>query len=201
MNRSKTIRLTALLALCVVLLAGAAGAAERLLVPEELDVPFYLRGLGHTADNAWAAVVFYRPMENAPGDIAVGEFVSVDPEQYPSRFEGFAVVPESGPPPLAWILWNRPDEVAEICFVSGEEYLAARSDGRVTISELLNMDSLMVGYVDSYREIQQPSGRDVPGVGWNLDIIASGVLEDGTPFFVRSVYNAGTFNVDFRFGD
>jgi hypothetical protein len=185
----------------LVLLAGVGGAAERLLIPEELDLPFYACGLGHTADLAWVGTVFYRPLETAPGGIAVNQFVSVDPEVYPLCVEGFAVMKEGDFFPMSSSVWNRPNEVVEICFARAEEYLAALADGKVTIDELRAMSSLTVGYADFYLEVQQPADRDVPGEGFHRTVIASGLLEDGRPFFVRHARTAGAYNIDFRFGD
>jgi len=71
------------LLVALVLLPGVVGAAERLLIPEDLDLPFYACGLGHTADGAWVGAAFYRPLDKAPGKFAANEFVAVDPDKYP----------------------------------------------------------------------------------------------------------------------
>jgi hypothetical protein len=202
MKRTMLSGALAVAVIAVVVLAVRASAAERLLIPEQLDLPFYVQGLGHTADLAWVGGVFYRPFETAPGDIAVNDFVSVDPEAYPLSVEGFAVRNEGDFYPLNSVLWNRPDEVVEICFVSVDDYLkAAKQDGRVTIDEIRKMHSLLVGYADSYLEVNQPPDPRDPGKGFSRDVIARGVLEDGTPFSVRSIYTEGAYNVDFKFGD
>jgi hypothetical protein len=205
MKRTMLSGALAVAVIAVVVLAVRASAAERLLIPEQLDLPFYVQGLGHTADLAWVGGVFYRPFETAPGDIAVNDFVSVDPEAYPLSVEGFAVVDEddSFPPyPLNAVLRNRPGEAVEICFNSVEDFRKAlENDGKVTIDELRAMPSLIVGYADFYLEINQPPDPRDPGKGFSRDVIAKGVLEDGRPFYVRSIYTEGAYNIDFRFGD
>jgi hypothetical protein len=205
MKAMRWVRLAVLLVVGVTLFTSTVSAAERLLIPEQLDLPFYVQGLGHTDDLAWVGAVFYRPLETAPCDIAVNDFVSVDPETYPLSVEGFAVVDEddSYPPyPLNAVLRNRPGKAVEICFTSVEDYLkAVQDDGKSTIDELRAMPSLIVGYADFYLEVNQPPDPRAPGKGFSRDVIASGVLEDGTPFYVRSVYTNGAYNIDFRFGD
>ena len=185
----------------LVLLPGTCGAADRLLIPEELDLPFYACGLGHTADGAWVGAAFYRPLDKAPGKFAANEFVAVDPDKYPLCVEGFAVMNEGEFFPMTSSVWNRPNEVVEIVFVPGQQFLAELArDGKVTFAEMKKMD-LMVGLADFYVEVQQPANRDVPGEGFHRGVIASGVLEDGRPFSVRSVYTSGAYNVEFKFGD
>jgi hypothetical protein len=202
MKRMRWIGLAVLLAVGVTLLTGTVCAAERLLIPEEQDLPWYVLGLGHTEDFAWLGSVFYRPFETAPGDIAVNDFVSVDPEVYPLRVEGFGVLEEGSFYPLNSVLRNRSGEVVEICFNSAEDNIKAlKNDGRVTVKEMRAMRSLIVGYADFYLEVNQPPDPATPGRGFSRDVIAMGVLEDGSPFYVRSVYTNGTYNVDFRFGD
>jgi len=183
------------------LLAGVAGAADRLRIPGDMDLPFYAVGLGHNSDVTWVATVFYRPFETAPGDLVVNQFVlGLDATEYPLSVEGFAVLQEGDFFPMSSSLYNRPDGVVEICFTTAEDYAPAMVNG-TTIDELRVMPSLMVGYADFYLEVQQPAGRDVAGGGFSRTIIASGVLEDGRPFFVRHARTAGAYNVEFRFGD
>ena len=189
------------LLVALVLLPGVAGAAERLLIPEELDLPFYACGLGHTENGAWVGAAFYRPLDKAPDDFTVNEFVLVDPVEYPLCVEGFAVVKEGEFFPMTASLRNRPNEVVEIIFVPGDQFLAELAeDGKVTFADMKEMD-FVVGLADFYLEIQQPADRDVPGEGFHRGVIASGVLEDGRPFSVRSVYTKGAYNVEFKFGD
>lgn len=187
--------------LAVMLLPGVAGAADRVLIPEELDLPFYACGLGHNDGGEWVGAAFYRPLGKAPADLAANDFVSVDSDEYPLCVEGFAVMKEGEFFPMAAYLGNRPNEVVEIVFVPGEQFLAElERDGKVTFADLKEMD-MVVGLADFYLEVQQPADRDVLGVGFHRGVIASGLLEDGSPFSVRSVYTSGAYNVDFKFGD
>lgn len=187
----------------LVLMAGIApsqaGAGERLLIPDDIDLPFYAVGLGHNRELTLVATVFYRPLEGAPGGLTVNQFGGFNPADYPLRVEGFAVM-NKGVFPMTSTVWNRPGEVVEICFESAEDYVAAMPDG-TTIDEIRAMPSLIVGYADFYLDIQHPVDPDAPGKGFSRTVIASGVLENGTPFCVRSVYTAGAYNVEFAFGE
>ena len=102
--------------------------------------------------------------------------------------------------PMTSTVWNRPGEVVEICFESAADYVAAMPGG-TTIDEIRAMPSLIVGYADFYLDIQHPEDPDAPGKGFSRTVIASGLLEDGRPFRVRSVYSAGAYNVEFAFGE
>ncbi len=186
----------------LVLLAAVAGAAERLLIPEELDLPWYALGLGHSSDGAWVGAVFYRPFDKAPGQFSANEFVyGIDSTKYPLCVEGFAVIEEGEAFPIASSVWNRPNEVVEIVFVPAEQYLAALAkDGKVTFRDLKKMD-LVVGLADYYLEVQKVADPDVPGGGFSRTVVASGVLEDGRPFFVRHARTPGAYNIEFEFGE
>jgi len=183
------------------LFAGTAGAAERLVIPDDMDLPFYAVGLGHNSDLTWVGTVFYRPFETAPGDLVVNQYVfGLDPAEYPLSVEGFAVLQAGDFLPVSSSLYNFAGGVVEICFTTAEDYASAM-EGGTTINELKAMPSLMVGYADFYLEVQQPRDPDDPGKGFSRTIIASGVLEDGRPFFVRHARTAGAYNVEFKFGD
>ena len=187
--------------IALVLLPGICGAAERLLIPEELDLPFYACGLGHGKDGAWVGAAFYRPLDKAPGDFTVNEFVFVDPDEYPLCVEGFAVTKEGEFFPMTASIRNRPNEVVEIVFIPAQQFLAELArDGKVTFAEMKEMD-FVVGLADFYLEVQQPADRNVPGKGFHRTVVASGFLEDGTTFFVRHARTAGAYNIEFEFGD
>jgi hypothetical protein len=196
--------LTAVCILTLVLFPGIAGAAERVLIPDEMDLPWYAAGLGHSQDGAWVASVFYRPLDTVPEDALVSPltfYYDIDSEACPLRVEGFAVFEEGASLPISSILQNRPGEVVEICFISREDFVAANKDGKVTVGETRKMPSLVVGLADFYLEVNQPPDPGAPGVGFNRTVIASGVLEHGRPFSVRSVSTSGAYNHDFWFGD
>jgi hypothetical protein len=194
--------LTAVCFLSVVVLVGPAGAAERVLIPDDMYLPWYALSLGHSSDFTRVAVVFYRPFEDAPDDLLVNQWVfGLDPAEFPLSVEGVAVFQEEGDPvPLHSSFYNRPGETVEICFVSAEEYAPAM-EGGVTIAELRAMPSLIVGYADFYLEIQNPADPDTPGEGFNRTVIASGVLEDDRPFRVHSTSTSGAYTHDYWLGD
>ena len=93
--------------LALVLLAGGALAAERFLIPQQLGLPFYARGLGHT-DTGWVVTAFYRPLECVPKnvDLYLVDF-NIDPA-CPLFVEGFAVLEEGAFMPMHEELQNVP---------------------------------------------------------------------------------------------
>lgn len=191
--------LTALVAIGLVQIVGVASAADRLRVPDDMDLPFYVVGLGHT-DDGWVGTVFYRSLDDAPDDITVNQFVAVDPDDYPLNVEGFLVWVLGEYAPMVMKLANQPGQVVEIAFTSAEDYLPAM-EGGTTVKEIKEMPSLIVGYADCFLEVQQPADRSVPGKGFHHGTIASGVLEDGRPFQVYSVYTGGTFHMNLKVRD
>lgn len=176
------------LILSVSLLAGVAAGGDRLLIPEDVDYPFYAEGLGHTADGSWVVTAFVRSPDCVPaGADPIGLDPNIDPD-CELFVEGSGVFQEDSSEPVEFSLQNRPGELVPIWFVSGSDFLAALRDnktpGIVTIKEMEAMDSLRIGQADSFSE------RFV--TGHNGDASASGLMENGQQFFVRAhVTNVG----------
>ena len=193
--------------LALVLLAGGALAAERFLIPQQLGLPFYARGLGHT-DTGWVVTAFYRPLECVPKnvDLYLVDF-NIDPA-CPLFVEGFAVLEEGAFMPMHEELQNVPGAPMPICFAESTEFLKAVANGKVTVRELTGMKSLLIGWADFYHETLQPLNPSDPLGKAVSNVVASGFLEDGRSFYVHSeaVFMHGdvkdaTYNVTVRFGD
>jgi len=193
----------------LVLLSGAANAADRFLIPEQMGLPFYARGLGHTDDGSWVVTAFYRPLEWVPKNfnlLAMFDF-NIDPN-CPLLVEGFAILEAGGFSPIQEQLQNVPGVLMPICFAEGTEYLKAMANGKATFQELMRMESLLIGWADFYHETLQPLDPSDPlgkAVG---NMVASGFLEDGRSFYVHShvIFMQGEvkdaqYNVTVRFGD
>jgi hypothetical protein len=188
--------LTPLLGL--VLAAGVGYAAERLLIPEDLNLPFYARGLGHT-DSGLSAMVLYTLPEDVPDGVNLLT-MHFDIERPSLLVEGFAVLKEGALAPIQEQLKNAPGKQVPICFANADEMLAARADWVLTTDELLGLPSLVIGWADSYSEILHPLDPLDPTKPWQLNVVASGFLEkDGTPFFLHS--NGSSGNLIVRFGE
>ena len=198
-----TRKVRAVLTCCALAFAAPALAGERLLIPEEVDFPFYARGLGHTdpdAPESWVMTAFVRPPECVPeGANPLAPDPNIDPD-CELFVEGWAFFHEDSTEPHKYEFRNRPGELVPIWFVEASEFLAALNDddspGIVTMEELLDAESLMMGLADSYSE---------EGViGKNADRRASGLLEDGRTFDVRSHTTnegAGAYRVIVTFGE
>jgi len=187
----------------LLLLSSAANAADRLLIPEQMGLPFYTKGLGHTDDGTWVVTAFYRPLEWVPenGDLYALDF-SIDPN-CPLFVEGFAIFDQGAPVQLE--LRNVPGARLPICFAAGTDFLKAFNNGSVSLRELMRMDSLVIGWADFYHEILQPMDASGKAVS---NVVASGLLEDGRRFYVHSevIFLNGDvtdahYNVTVRFGE
>ena len=195
------------LALLVVfaLMPAAGSAADRFLIPEQMDLPFYTKGLGHTDGGTWVVTAFYRPLEWVPENINLYALDwAIDPA-CPLFVEGFAILEDGSGAPIQMELRNLPGAPMPICFAGGTDFLKAFNNGSVSLRELMRMKSLLTGWADFYQEILQPmdpSGKAVSNV------VAGGILEDGRPFYVHSqviFLNADVtdaqYNVTVKFGD
>ena len=89
--------------LALVLLAGVAYTAERLRIPEDMLLPFYALGLGHSGESAedWIVTAFCYPPDSFKANYDLFK-QPVDPSLLPDQpgyMEGFAVV-AGGPYPM-----------------------------------------------------------------------------------------------------
>ena len=178
----------------LVLVAGLAQAVEKLLVPEQSGtMPIYTRGFDD-AKSGWTATIFYHPPELVPSNFNLlsGHDPDMDPN-CPMFMEGFLLWEEGAPEPFQEVLALVPGKVAPIYFVERSEMYAAIADGKQTIKELEKMDSLLVGWADSYHEEFSANG------GFQINISASGTLEDGRRFSLHCEINAGNYVVSVRF--
>jgi hypothetical protein len=185
--------LTAVCFLSFAALVGPAGAGERVLIPEEMDLPWYTGFLGFDLVDSVCGVAFFRPFETAPGDLLLNDWITsrpdLDPADYPLSIEGFGVLQEGTP--VTGSLYNRPGETVTMCFYSVEDGMAVW-EGGTTMDEIRAMPSLLVGEADFWVQIINAGCKTV---------IASGVLEDGRSFSVHTVETDGLTSCDYRFGD
>lgn len=190
--KSRATRLTfilggaALVAVALGALCGSAAANERYEFPEDIDaVPMYARSEWpfpfHTDE--WAIINWYRSPEWVLANRS--NFNLLDFYDRPSVWlaplyvEGFVVRDEplgSGPPILMEI-YSLPGMPAWI--VAWPELQDAIANGKLTIREVLKMDSLRIGEATFFHETLHPSGTD--HVPTHL-INATGVLQDGATF-------------------
>lgn len=174
-------RRVALMVAATALTAGLTGqtahAAVTLRFPgQSPGIPAYTRmgpDIIHTEE--WAVVPFYRLPSCVPADFNL--LRSLDPPRAfrcPLLVEGHEVW-ERGPgqDPAPKQVVTRGQGVP-IWFAPWSEVQAAASDGVLTITEISNLDSLVVGTADVYQEVLRP--------GTFIAINARGTLDDGRVF-------------------
>jgi hypothetical protein len=185
--------------LALVLLAGVAQAVEVLTIPDDLNWPRYVSGFDDTA-TGWTATIFYYSPEVIPNNynLLAGRDFTIGPDGL--LIEGFALLEEGSFVPKQYEIANVEGALVPIYFVQIPELYAGIADGKLTVKELEKMDSLVVGWADSYREVGQPSDATAPG-HYQISIVASGLLEDGRRFSLHVEFNGANYNVSVKFED
>ncbi len=190
---SLTARKLCLLSLLgLVLLAGVALASDRLLIPEQTNLPFWHRGLG-VSDSGIAVFVFYRPLGDVPSTFNLHNFFdfTIDPD-VPLLVQGFLLLDEGAFAPKQVVLENAEGKQVVFCFVDWSELQPIWEQdppAPFTIDDLLAMDSLRIGHADFYHEILHPFDPLDPSAPSMVEVVAKGVLEDDQPFFVATPNN------------
>jgi hypothetical protein len=185
------------LGLAAVIAGTQASAANNDLVrtdwpsAEDPGPPFYAR-TDHAPpfvfnDGEWAAIVFYREPGCVPASFNLIQFF--DP---PAAFgcapvtQGYSLWQESmtGAPKIAKTSGGG---AVPVWFVPVEAVNQVMQDGDLTISELEELDGLLVGYADQFEETLQPHSLppELGGGGHpnpKLVLDAKGQLEDGRQF-------------------
>ena len=159
------------------------------------DLPFYARiergEILHTDE--WAAIIFYRPTECVPDDFNLLDFYAFDAFSCaPPTTDGFIIW--SGEP---WI--SAPIQIklyglgaVPVWFVHWSEMEAAIGDDLLTMKELEEMSSLLIGNAQVYTEMLHPSTGE-PDVMKPpmINYVANGVLTNGNSFYVHAVMVLG----------
>lgn len=158
------------------------------------DMPFYARiergEILHTDE--WAVIIFYRSPGCVPADFNILDFFD---------FGAFGCTP---PTTDGLVIWEgepwltAPIQIklhglgaVPVWFVSWSELETAVGDDELTINELAELPSLLVGTADFYTETLHPTGgAKVPMINY----VALGYLENGTPFNVHALLVADTAN-------
>ena len=155
------------------------------------EVPFYARfGENETFSNGeWTAIVFYRSPDCIPADFNLNQFFHFPGESGPGAFgctpptttsvELWANGPETDPAPLVAEMTGR--GAVPVWFFDRAEIETEMADGVVTIGELAELPSRLVGTAASYTELLHPSQSNAQPL---IQFIAEGALEDGRSFLV-----------------
>jgi hypothetical protein len=196
------------LALAVVLSASTTFAADREVFPDDFPgPPAYARletaGEFGFTDLEWVVIPFYRDPAGVPKKFNMLDFMdNATPEDrayawsVPLHIEGFVIRDEPRPsPPHIFHAEGLPG--MPIWFVRWKEFSAKAADGKLTIGEILRMDSLVFGIADFYSEQTQAGGADAA----SHCIMTSGVLEDGTLFLAHYAHGSAArvqVTIEFR---
>jgi len=154
----------------------AAGVARRVESP---GPPFYARiQAGFVPTNGeWAAVAFYRDPACVPEDFNLLAMFNTAALACPRYVTCTEIWNDRKVGPLYVQLLGL--EPVPIWFVSWAELEAAMVDGVLTVGELADLPSVLVGYATFYNEEQHP----YPAIQQcHSSAVASGCLEDGRRF-------------------
>jgi hypothetical protein len=175
-----------LLAVVVGTLCVPVNANDRYDFPEDIEgIPMYARSEWpfpfHTDD--WAIINWYRSPEWVLASRSNFNLLDFYDQPYvfdaPLYVEGFVVrdEPLGSGPPIFMNIDGLPGMPAWI--VAWPELQDGIANGKLTIRELLRMDSLRIGEATFFHETLHPGGTDHPVTH---TINATGVLEDGATF-------------------
>lgn len=171
-----------------------AGPNQRYRVPQDMPLPLYVVGLLHTGTSAgdWVVTAFYYPSDTIPADYDLfQEPVFAPPVGVVTPLvEGFFVFHDGNPAPVPQVMHNAPGVPVEIWFTPADKFVNG-VDGipgmTWTVNSMLAEGSI-VGYADSFAQAW-PAGTTMG----NNTVVASGVMEDGRTFWLRTTYAIGDF--------
>jgi hypothetical protein len=213
--------ISASLAAPAVAMGQGSGSEKRSAFPTEANEgpPFYARidpgwEVPVPVDGDWAAIVFYRAPHCVPTDfnlLLFFDFPAFDPATgfYPGflrcpdlRVHGFELWPTArlqDPAPRKIRFLGDGD--VPVWFVLWSELKPVLDGGHVTMLDLEDMNlmpSMRKGTAHFFTETLHPSGGAVIP---KIFMVASGTLDDGTDFKLRSMRNPGTISTRITFSD
>ncbi len=191
-------RAVLLLVVVAALVLVAPSVFAKIRTPGGGDLPFYARieatEILHT--NEWAPIVFYRP----PGCVPPG-FNLLDFYHFPdgTSFGAFECEP---PTTDGFMIWDGepwdsdPIQInlhglgaVPVWFVDWDELQQTIEDNNDTLpmSELVAMESLLIGSASFYKETLHPTGETGAVKVPMINYVAHGTLDDGRSFHVHAL--------------
>lgn len=194
MKSSRTILIT-LLAAAFLSASFNTFANERIEVIDNFDGPPYYTQLQPTVvpgeyfiphTSEWAAIPFLREPLCVPPEFNLLSLFDIPTALFCDlTVEGFAVF-KNGPPPIdaaPYLHQLRAIDEVPVWFAEWSEVQAAIADGDLTMLELMDMESLLMGYAPAYKETVLPGVERPQGYGnGKIEINARGYLMDGRSF-------------------
>ena len=172
------------------------GDGDPVVIDSGGEVPFYARFGEHETfgDGEWTVIVFYRSPDCIPAEFNLNEFFDFPGESGPGAFgclpptinaiETWQNGPEVDQAPLIAEITGR--GAVPIWFLAQSEMESAMSDGVVTVGELAELPSRLVGTASTYTELLHPGQSNDESM---IQFAAEGTLG-----------GSGTFSVDVSSG-
>jgi hypothetical protein len=182
--------------LALVLLQGTVWAGERFLVPQEMPLPLYAEGWGHTSNGEWVVGALFYPVDTLPEK---ANLLQRPVYEYPVGYvtpyvEGAMIFGQDPFVPEVIELHNAPGVRVPMIFTPGANWTEP------TIKAMKKSGSLW-GWADFYYEIVQNGDPTNPLEPWHEERVAYGFLEDGRSFKVWSSHTDTLYMTRVEFGE
>ena len=184
-----------LIFVAIALVASPSTVYSNTRTGEGGDLPYYARiergEILHTDE--WAAIIFYRPPECVPEDFNLLDFYNFDAFSCaPPTTDGFIIW--SGEP---WL--SDPIQInlkglgaVPVWLVKWSELETAIGDDELTMTELVEMPSLLKGSAIIYAETLHPlTGKPDVKKPPMIEYVARGALIDGGSFYIHALMVVG----------
>ena len=174
--------------------AQAREAKVLMRMPEEHPgAPFYsiisispeTGGLNYPHTGEWGAAPFERDPGCVPPEFNLLNLFTGAAFGCDLLVSGYALFDEAGPPPDGLVFSEVSGDGVPIVFARWSEIEAEIADGVMTIGDLLDLPSAVIGFADHYSHMATRGPLPVNQVMFKLE--ANGVLEDGRLF--RLLFN------------
>jgi hypothetical protein len=186
--------ITVLAAALVATIVWSADNVQRYRVPQDLPLPLYVCGLSHTGTNVndWVVTAFYYPSDTIPADYDLfNEPVFAPPVGVVTPLvEGFLVFQNGNPAPVPQVMHNAPGAKVEIWFTPVQNFVngVGPYPPMTWTVNSMKAEGSIVGYADFFSQAWTAG----TAIG-NNTVVASGRMQDGRSFWLRTVYAPGGF--------
>lgn len=173
---------------------SGAGNTQRFRVPQDMSMPLYVTGLGHTGlgPTDWVVAAFYYPT----GIIPIDYDLFNEPVPYPigavPLVEGFFVFHDGIPFPTPQLMHNAPGAKVPIWFVPVQNFangVPGTYDPFTFKIGSMIAEKAIVGWADSFTQTWE-----VGTMADNNTVVASGIMENGQRFWVKSTIAIASWN-------
>jgi hypothetical protein len=176
-------------------MATDVSAGTRLSVPQDTPLPIYAAGLGHTGfgSNDWVGTVFYYPPDTIPGNFPlwyapVYDYPVGEVQPYVEGFYVWMDGSDTNSAPAQTVLHNVPGVRMPIWFTPAQNFIngVKKYPPYTWTVKSMKAEGSIVGWADFYSEVDE-----TPDGVWAYTVVASGYLEDGRSFWLKSHISPG----------